>query len=99
MNGDNGVPLFFGHVDEHAVTQDACVIDHCVQIAEGLDGGVDEALCALPRSDVVAVRYGLAAHALDLIDHLLGWRLIAAGSIDVATEVVDDDLGALACQA
>ena len=84
---------------EHAVAQDAGVVDQHVEVAEGLDRGVDQALRALPRRDVVAVGDGLAAHARDLLDHLLGRAEIAAGAVDVAAEVVDDDLGALAGQA
>jgi hypothetical protein len=71
VHGDDRVPLLLGHVDEHAVAQDAGVVDDRVQVAERLDRGVDEALRALPRGDAVAVRDRLAAHALDLVDDLL----------------------------
>ena len=37
----------------------------------------------------------LAAHGLDLVDHLLRGRPVVAGPVDVAAEVVDHDLGAL----
>ena len=62
-------------------------------------GGVDQALRALPRRHAVAVGDGLAAHALDLVDHLLGRAEVAARAVDVAAEVVDDDLGAVGGQA
>ena len=52
---DDGVPLLLGHVGQHPVPQDAGVVDHDVEVAEALDGGVDEALRALPGRDVVAV--------------------------------------------
>ena len=35
---DDRVPLLLGHVDEHAVAQDAGVVDEHVEVAEGVDG-------------------------------------------------------------
>ena len=49
VDGDDGVPLLLGHVDQHPVAQDAGVVDQHVEVAERLDGGVDHALAALPR--------------------------------------------------
>ena len=95
---DDRVPLLLGHVGEHPVPQDAGVVDHDVQVAERLDRGVDQPLGALPRRDVVAVGDRLAAHPLDLLDHVLRRAEVAAGAVDVATEVVHDHLGALASQ-
>ena len=60
------VPLRLGHVDEHAVAQDAGVVDEDVEVAERVDRRVDEPLGALPVGDVVAVGDGLAAQRLDL---------------------------------
>ena len=62
-------------------------------------GGVDHRFAPSQRRHVVAVGDGLAAHALDLVDHLLGRGGVGAGAVDVAAEVVDDDLGAVAGQA
>ncbi len=95
MHLDDGVPLGLGHVGEHAVTQDAGVVDDGIEPTEVLDGGVDEALSAFPVGDVVAVDDRFAAHALDLFDDLVSRRLITAGSIDRCPEVVDDHLGAV----
>ena len=66
------------HVDQHPVAQDAGVVDQHVEIAEGLDRGVDEPLAALPVADVVGVGHRLAARRPDLVDHLLGRRAIVA---------------------
>ena len=49
--------------------------------------------------DAVAVGDGLAAHSLDLLDDLLGRAEVATRAVDVATEVVDHDLGAVRGQA
>ena len=81
-----------GHVDEHAVAQDPGVVDEDVEPAEGVDGGVDEPLGALPIRDVVAVGHRLAAHGADLVDHLAGGTGRAAGAVHLGAEVVDDDL-------
>src|SRR5690606_30864827 len=91
----DGVPLLLGHVREHAVTEDAGVVDEHVQAAERLDGLVHHALGTLPVADVVAVHDGLAAHAADLLDDLAGGARTAAGAVHLRTQVVDDDLGAL----
>ena len=87
------VPLGLGHVDEHAVAQDAGVVDEDVEVAERLDRRVDEALGALPVGDVVAVGDGLAAERLDLGDDLVGRAVVGAGAVVGAAAVVDDDLG------
>jgi hypothetical protein len=95
VHGDHGVPLLLGHVDEHTVAQDAGVVHEDVEVAERLDGGVDQALAAFPVGHVVAVGDGLAAHALDLGHDLLGRRETATRAVGGAPEVVHDDLGAL----
>ena len=68
------------------------------EIAEGLDGGVDEPLPAFPVGHVVGVGDGLPAHLLDLVDDLLGRRAVVARAVHGTTEVVDHDLGAFACK-
>ena len=92
---DDGVPLLLGHVDDDSIAQDAGVVDEDVEVAEGLDGRVHEALRALPRRDAVAVRDGLPAHGDDLVRHLLGRGAVAAGAVGGAAEVVHDDLRSL----
>ena len=37
VDGDDGVPLLLGHVGEHAVAQDAGVVDDDVEVAERVD--------------------------------------------------------------
>ena len=90
---DDRVPLLLGHVHEHAVAQDAGVVDEHVEAAERLDGGVDEALGALPVGDVVAVGDGLAAHRLDLVDDVLRRAGRLTRAVHLAAEVVHHDLG------
>jgi len=38
VDGDDGVPLFFAHVEDHAVAEDAGVVDEDVEAAEGVEG-------------------------------------------------------------
>jgi hypothetical protein len=90
---DHDVPLGFGHVDDHAVAQDAGVVHEHVQVTEGLDGLVDQALRAFPIGDVVAVDDRLAPHRLDVLHRLLCRREVGAPALLVAAEVVDHDLG------
>ena len=90
------VPLGLGHVDDHAVAQDARVVHQHVQIAERVDRLLHEPLRAVPVGDVLAVDDGLAAERLDLLDDLHRRARVAALAVHVAAEVVDDDLRALA---
>ena len=80
---------------EGAVAQDAGVGDDDVDLAEGVDRGLDDRLAALGGVDAVRVGDGFAAGRLDLLDDLVGH--LAAGlafAVAAAAEVVDDDLGA-----
>ena len=95
VHRDDGVPLQLGHVDEHAVAQDARVVHEHVEVAERLDRLVDEPLRTVPVRDAVDVGDGLAAHRDDLVGHLLGGRAVGALAVGVPAEVVDDHLGAL----
>src|SRR4029078_8258840 len=87
------------HVRQHAIAQDAGVVDDSVQISEVLDGSVYQSLGTLPRPDAVAVGDGLAAHPLDLLDSLLGRAEVATRAVDLGPQVVDDDLGAVCSKA
>jgi len=95
VNRDDRVPLCLRHVHEHAVAQDAGVVDQDVEVAERLHGHVDHALGALPVGDVVVVRDRLAAHGLDLVHDLLCRRGVVARAVVGAAEVVHHDLCAL----
>ena len=80
---------------EHAVAQDAGVVDEDVEAPEGVDRRVDEVLGALPVGDVVGVGDRLAARCLDLGDDVVRRALIGASALVRAAAVVDHDLGAL----
>ena len=90
---DDIVPLGLAHVDEHPVAEDPGVVDEDVQVAEGVDGRVDQLLGPLPVGDVVAVRHRLATPGRDLGDDFVGRAVVRAGAVVGAATVVDDDLG------
>ena len=92
---DDRVPLRLGHVGDHPVAEDARVVDEHVQLAERVDRGLDQALAALPVGAAVGVRHRLAAHRLDLLDHLLRGTRVGPRPVLRTAEVVDHDLGAL----
>ena len=89
---DDRVPVVFGEVDQYAVAEDAGVVHEDVKVTEGFDGGVDQTLTTLPVGDVVVVGNGFATHGLDFGHNLLGRRTFTARTIEVAAEVIDDNL-------
>ena len=94
----NGVPLHVGHVDEHPVPEDPGVVHEHVEPPEGLNGGIDETLGALPVRHVLAVGHRLAAETADLLHDLAGRPGRSPRPIDFSAEVVDDHLRTLAGQ-
>ncbi len=71
VDAQHRVPLVLLHVHEHAVAQDARVVDEDVQPAEAIDGLLDHAPGAAEVRDVLAVRDRLAAERLDLADDVV----------------------------
>ena len=94
VDGQDRVPLFFRHVEDHAVTKDAGDVAHDVQPSELLQSRVHQVLRVGELGDVAVVRDGLAAHRLDLVDDAVGWAGVVAGAVQVAAEVGDDNLRA-----
>ena len=100
---DDGVPLVFGHVEDHAVAKDAGDVDEDVDAAEGVDALADHVLAALGGGDGVVVGDGVAAgggssyggRCADLVAHLVGGAGVVSGAVDVDAGVVDDDVRAL----
>src|SRR6478672_5121858 len=79
---------------EDAVAQDAGVVHHAVDAAKIVDGGLDDALCALWVGDTVAVGDGYAAGLLDLGYHLVGDLDVGPLAFGGAAEVIHHHLGA-----
>ena len=96
MNVDHRVPLVLLHVHEHAVAEDARVVDEDVQAAELVDRLLDHPLRAGEVGDVLAVRDRFAAERLDLADDVVSRAFVRAFAGERGAEVVDDDLRARA---
>ena len=71
VHADDRVPLLFARREQHAVADEARVVDEHVEAAERVDRGLHEVTRAVPVGDVVGVRDGLAARGRDLVDDVL----------------------------
>ena len=91
VHADHRVPLLLARREDHAVAQEAGVVDEHVEAAERVDRGVHQAAGALPVGDVVGVGDGLAARRDDLVDEELRGRAVGTGSLARDAEVVHDD--------
>src|SRR3984893_14795594 len=95
MDVEDSVEILFAHVEDHAVAQDAGVVDRDVELAEVVQRALDDALGGLEIADALEVGDRLAAEAADFLDNVLGRRTRLAGSLETAAEIVDHDLGSL----
>ena len=96
MHLEHGVPAAELHLVEGAVTQDAGIADHAVDLAELVDRGLDDVGGAFGFGDGVVVGDGTTACVTDLLDHLVGHGRSGTGAVARSAEVVDDDAGTLA---
>ena len=96
VDADHGVEVFLGHVEDRRVAQEAGVVDEDVEIAQGVERGLDHRLRVVPIGDVAEVRHGLAALLADLLHHRARGRFVAAAAVAARPEIVDDDARALA---
>ena len=92
---DDRVPIGFFHIDQHAVAQDAGIVDEHVEPAEGGDCMLHQPPRALPMADILAIGDGLATGGLDLGDDGLRRRVIGAAPVAAGADIADDDLCAL----
>jgi hypothetical protein len=81
---------------ERGVAQDAGVVDHDVDPAERVQGGLHDRLAALPGVHAVVVGDRLAARGDDLLDDGVGHLRALSAAVAAAAEVVDHDLRAAA---
>src|SRR6185437_3617755 len=95
LTGDDVVPLLLGHVHEHAVAEDAGVVDQAVDLAVGVDGGVEQGLGTGHRPDVVRPGHRLPAGRHDLVDDGLGDGRVGPRAVGLAADVVHDHPAAL----
>jgi hypothetical protein len=76
MDADDGVEVLFAHVEDHAVAQDAGVVDDDVELAEIIERALDDAFGGLEIADALEARDRLAAEAerISLITSSAGER-------------------------
>ena len=75
---DHRVELRLGELGERRHAHLTRVVDHDVDGAERVEGGVDDGAATLGRRDGVAVGDRLAAGGPDLLDHRVGGRIDSA---------------------
>jgi hypothetical protein len=92
---DHRIPLVLGHIRQHAVAQDAGIVDEDIEPAEGVDGLLDHGLRALPIAYIGRIGDSRAAGLLDGVHYGRGCSCIGARAIDAGADVVDHDLGAM----
>src|SRR5215510_5986689 len=92
MHLDHRVPFLLVHVGEHAVAEDAGIVDENVELAEAIDRLLDHRLGPPSVADIMRIGDRLAAGLLDGVRHLACRRGIAASAVDAGTDVVDNDL-------
>ena len=95
MHIDDCIPLVFGHVDEHAISQNSCVVDDCMQVTEGVDRLSNHSPCTIKVGDIVTIHNSFATHRDDLVDNRLCWSEFATGTVDRSTKIIHHDLCSL----
>ena len=95
VDAQHVVPLVGGHVRDHAVAQDAGVVDQHVEVAELGERLGYESRRAVLAGDVAGVRHRLAPEPADLLDCLVGGGSVCARTIGSRTQVVHDDASSL----
>ena len=89
------VPLLLAHIEDHPVPQDSVAGDDGVQLAVGVNGGLDYGLAALHGGHRLLAGHGLAAGLANLCRHLLGDGLVGAAAVQVYPGVNDHHPGSL----
>jgi len=89
------VPLLLAHLEQDAVAQDAGVVHHHVNAAEGLERRSHNGLAPLPAGHRIVVGRGLAARLLYLVHHLVRHLYVAPLARLGNARVVHHHLGAL----
>ena len=96
MGAHETVPFVFGHVEDHALTQNAVGADQNVEAAELVNRGLDHALGGIHVGDIADKGDGFAAGIADFVNDRFDFGGVhAEASFDVEAGVGDDDFGAL----
>ena len=96
VDADQLVPLLLGHVEDHALSQNAVGADEDIEVAEGVDRCLDGALGGVHVGDVAGDGDGLSAVGDDLVDDGLDpGRIHAGAAFNIEAGIAGDDRGAL----
>jgi len=80
---------------EDCVAQDAGIVDHAVELAVGVDGGLDDLARRNRLGNGLEIRYRDPAALFDFLDHFFGRRGAGSRAVGGDAGIVDHDLGAL----
>lgn len=95
---DHRIPLLQAHIDEHAVAQDAGVVDDDTQISKGIRRTLDRTFRPFPFGDVVAIRNCFPTRPADVVHHFTGGTARRTPAIQLGAKIINDDLCSLACE-
>jgi len=96
VNPDQLVPLLLGHVEDHALAQNAVSADEDVEVAEAVYRGLHGTFSGVHVGDVAGDGHCLSAVGNDFIHHGLDFGRVHAGAaLYVEAGVAGDDGRAL----
>ena len=72
MDINDRLPFLDVHLEEHAVTQDAGIVDDAIDAAEEIDRRLDDVVGRLPGRHVIGVGQCFTTGGTNFIDNLLG---------------------------
>jgi hypothetical protein len=91
VDAEDGVPLVFTGVGQHAIPDEAGVVDQNVQPAEGVDGGLDQVFRSLPVGHIITIDDGFAAALI--FSTTARAALALPGTVQRDADVVDHHQG------
>ncbi len=95
VNLDDRIPFVDRHVGQHAVAQNAGIVDEHVEAAKGRDRLIDHPFGAVPIGHVIAIGDRLAPHGPDFFHNRFGGFARPAFACPLSAEIVHHDPGAL----
>ena len=94
MHLDDGLEGVDAHAVEDRVAQNAGVVDHAIELAEGIDRGFDDSAGGDGLGDGFEIGNRNAAALLDFLRDFLGRRRTRSRTVGGDAGIVDHDLGA-----
>ena len=95
MNRHHAVPLFFGHIENHAVAQNTGHGHHNIQFTEAIQSGLDDGFPACHSCHRLHAGHGLSTCCFDFGYHIPGNGIVGSGPVEVNPGVDDYHLGSL----